>query len=565
MMGDMTPVDRPGEKLRDEDAHLQLAKILASPAFQASERLKALLAHIVEQTLAGNTNGLLGKNIQQDVCGGIGADAEGGSSTVRVEIGRVRRRLHEYYDTDGKMDRVRIDIPKGAYTASFAIQETAPSPLSGARKTVAGRHRSLALLAALVTVLVMLSVGAGWFWHQRDTRQSGGVPVVAVMPLEQLGTAYPLGDIFAGIVADLVTDLSRVSGLRVISTASSGKLASGSIDLVDAGRRLGASHLVHGTVQFDGTKFRLNLGLFQMRNNHEIWAQRFEFSDAQRFAAQTKIAEQVSRSLPVVLGSARKRLSTTGLASDKARLLYRQSKDLMNPPTDTARAAVAKSMLQKVIETDPGSALGYAGLAYAMASTAWFRPPADLARVLSEVERLAGLALERDPGAAPAYVGLCIVALINRQFAVATENCGTAVAVQPSNDLAHAFNGLIHVYSGRMDQGVDSLLLALNLNPLEPRTGYLNMLGQAYFHDGQYELALEAFQRSVREGGPVGPHIVTYLAATHAATGDKAAARATLRQIDRFGNDFAFEGWLRRTFKDAKEAERASRLLSELN
>ena len=354
-----------------------------------------------------------------------------------------------------------------------------------------------------------------------------------------------------------MTDLSSVRGLRIISLASSSRFDGESHDFEEIGNRLGATHLVYGSIQHEGSGFRINLHLHRVADGSQIWAKRFDYEDRNRLRTQGEIARAVSRALSVTLTSAEKTvLGQKGVRSAKALALYRQAKELHNPPTNPALFDVATKLLSRVIDLDPDSAIGYAGLAFVLAENAWFRPPDNLQERLKKVELLAARSLRIDPYAARALIALCLVNLIRQDHDTALEHCEAAVAAKPSDDTARAYFGLIQAYSGDPQAGTESLKIALALNPLDPRTGYLNMLGQTYFHSGKYQRALDSFQQSVNEAGPVGPHIYSYLTASYAALDNNEAARRALDELARFEKTFSIEAWLRRTFRDPKEADR---------
>jgi hypothetical protein len=106
-----------------------LDRILASPCFVQSERQQRFLKFIVSETLAGHTDRLKGYTIaievfDRDVNFDPGIDA-----IVRVEAARLRAKLREYYDREGRTDPVRFELPKGAYLIrmEWRAPETMPS------------------------------------------------------------------------------------------------------------------------------------------------------------------------------------------------------------------------------------------------------------------------------------------------------------------------------------------------------------------------------------------------------------------------------------------------------
>jgi len=98
---------------------MQLARILASSGFAASERLSGFLRYVVEQALAGQA--VKETLIGVEVFGrkpGYDPRLDG---VVRVEAVKLRLRLREYYEIAGAGDPVRIDLPKGGYVPSFEL------------------------------------------------------------------------------------------------------------------------------------------------------------------------------------------------------------------------------------------------------------------------------------------------------------------------------------------------------------------------------------------------------------------------------------------------------------
>ena len=102
----------------------ELDRILASPRFDASERNRSFLTHVVEEALAGRTERIKAYTVATEV---FGRDARFDAqldSIVRIEAGRLRRSLERYYLTDGRASRLRIDIPRGGYAPVFVSLET---------------------------------------------------------------------------------------------------------------------------------------------------------------------------------------------------------------------------------------------------------------------------------------------------------------------------------------------------------------------------------------------------------------------------------------------------------
>ncbi|WP_412555289.1 tetratricopeptide repeat protein [Shimia sp. MIT1388] len=102
-----------------EDVTNALNRILISPSFKEAERLKSFLQYVVTETLEGRERQLLGKNIVSDVYGRTSDHDATTVNVVRVDAGRLRRRLDSYYANEGAGDAVRITVPKGGYAPVF--------------------------------------------------------------------------------------------------------------------------------------------------------------------------------------------------------------------------------------------------------------------------------------------------------------------------------------------------------------------------------------------------------------------------------------------------------------
>ncbi len=136
--GATTPIS--GDSIR-----VHLEKILASPRFAQSGRLKRFLRFSVEEALAGRAENLKEYTLALEVFDRAASHDPGSDPIVRVEARRLRARLKEYYETEGLNDHIRIDIPKGAYIPIF--QRVAP-PARPWRNIALGIAASAILIAA---------------------------------------------------------------------------------------------------------------------------------------------------------------------------------------------------------------------------------------------------------------------------------------------------------------------------------------------------------------------------------------------------------------------------------
>jgi hypothetical protein len=110
-------------EIPQEVVEKHLERVLASPGFARNERLSRFLRYIAQEELNGRGSELKESLIGVEVFGRKPGFDPKQDSTVRSEAARLRARLAEYYDDDGKSDTLVIELPKGGYIPRFRPSE----------------------------------------------------------------------------------------------------------------------------------------------------------------------------------------------------------------------------------------------------------------------------------------------------------------------------------------------------------------------------------------------------------------------------------------------------------
>jgi adenylate cyclase len=232
----------------------QLDRILHSVPFQHSPRRQRFLEFIVSETLAGRT--VKGYDVALEVFGRLETFDAAVDPVVRVEAGRLRDKLREYYSTEGEGDPIRIDLPKGTYTPQIKFRhEDAPQirPQNGRPKI------------------------------------SSTVPSVAVLPFDDLSAEQNLGYLGDGVAEDIITALSRFPDSAVVARTSSFTYKGKAVDIRQVGQELGVGYVVEGSVRKDGNRLRIVSQLIDSKNGEHVWAQRFDRSGIDPWALQDEV------------------------------------------------------------------------------------------------------------------------------------------------------------------------------------------------------------------------------------------------------------------------------------
>ena len=262
----------------------QLARILASPGFLSTLRLRRFLSFVVDQTLAGNEKRIKAASIAFDVFDRDANFDPQNDTIVRVEARRLRRRLDAYYQIHGRTDPILIEIPRGSYVASFRPNTSAKARLVS---DAIGNEPSNLLPAA-------------------------STPVIAVLPLKNVGSASSAQELADGLTEDIVTNMSRIAGLRVISHRSSAAFDDGNTDPLRAGVVLGATHLLMGSFQCEDAQVRIHARLIDVGTSYQLWADRFDCALDHILSTQLKIAREVGIALSATFAHSKTPLSVMG-------------------------------------------------------------------------------------------------------------------------------------------------------------------------------------------------------------------------------------------------------------
>lgn len=414
-------------------------------------------------------------------------------------------------------------------------------------------------IALLAGVGLAIAAGAAYYYYARHSEPAAEAAVdaasvrpsdwvtITVLPFEALGPDGDHAYLARGISDTLVTDLSRLSDLRVIQP-------SGAANESTAGQ---ARYRVSGSVQRDSGALRINVRLTDTRTGEQLWSGRFERPFGDLFSIQDEIIARLVELLPARISDAErerlaKRYTTSLQAYDD--FLRAQSLFLVRRSEENERA---RALYRKALEADPNFARAYAGLALTYAMEYRLRPSAlDRALQLAETARLV------DPDIPEVYWALGFVNTQSRRHDKAIEALERATRLEPSFADGYALLGGIYTYVGEPAKSIPLLRTAMRLNP---DGGYLYflLLGRAYLFEGDVEQALINLRAAVK-GNPVDLESRVYLAAALVAAGDASGARWEADEIRAVAPSFSAGGWLQTyPMTDVDQKKRLLALLGE--
>jgi TolB-like protein len=225
----------------------------------------------------------------------------------------------------------------------------------------AHRRRNLILLIAAG---VIVSAAAGFFLLPRVSAHKIDKSI-AVLPFQNLSSDPENAFFGDGIQNDILTNLSKISDLKVISRMSVMPYrGDGARNAREIGKALGVATLLEGSVRRAGNRVRVSVQLINADGDEHIWAEDYDRDLTDVFAIQTDLAQKIAHTLQAKLSANEKaRLDRRPTANPEAYLLYVQAHDYAST-VDMSRDSSLKAepLFEQAIKLDPNFALAFAGL-----------------------------------------------------------------------------------------------------------------------------------------------------------------------------------------------------------
>ncbi len=200
---------------------------------------------------------------------------------------------------------------------------------------------------------------------------------VAVLPFENLSSDKENAFFAQGIQDEIITTLSKISGLRVISRTSTARYSSAPENLPEIARQLRVSNVLEGSVQKAGDRVHINVQLIQADNDAHLWAQSYNRELTDIFGVEAEVAKSIAQSLQATLSPQEKaRVETKPTTNPDAYVLYLRARDYQTRPDNFLQDFKSAAQLYKqAIGLDPNFALAHARLSAVMSQIYhWFEP-----------------------------------------------------------------------------------------------------------------------------------------------------------------------------------------------
>jgi adenylate cyclase len=361
---------------------------------------------------------------------------------------------------------------------------------------------------------------------------------IAVLPFANM-SGDPEQEYFAdGISEDIITALSKISGLFVIARNSSFTFKGKNVHVGEVGKKLGVRFILEGGVRKAGNRVRITAQLVDASSAGHIWAERYDRELTDVFAVQDEVTKEIVAALALNLTiGEEQQLTGEHTSSPEAYDSFLRGRELWHLQTKETNAE-ARVALQRAIELDPNFAPAYALLAITHMRdylNQWSPSPS---LSLEEGYKVAQEAVGRSDRDPYAHWALGSLYLWLRRHDEAERELRRAISLNPSFSLGYTLLGLTLHYSGGSEEALHYFERAIALDPYTDV--YLHFQSQAYFQLGRYEKAVEVLKRRLTRHPDTDISRVL-LAASFGHLGRTDEARAQWQEVFRINPKYSLE------------------------
>ena len=385
----------------------------------------------------------------------------------------------------------------------------------------------------LTAILIAAVAGAIYFaraWQPSDSAQpavADTAPSIAVLPFVNM-SPDPDQEYFSdGITEDLITNLSRIDGLRVISRTSVMRYKTRETQLADIAAQFDVKYILEGSVRRAGNELRITAQLIDAARDVHLWSETYDRELTGIFEIQSEIAAHIADALQQHLSAEHQaRIAGGGTGSMAAYDLVLRGMEYLNRAGagDVRKYPPAMNFFRHALNADAEYARAYIGISRV------FRLHVGLPVTVRMDSALyyARKAVSLEPELPDAVAALGFAHLVAGELPGAEEAFGRVLELDPNH--AEAMSGMARFFSrsGRFDQAVRWEQRALDVDPSSATR--LVHLGDFLFDLGDLDGAQAAYERAL-DFAPDFPQPAYLLAMIHLIRGDEERAEQRMRAL----------------------------------
>jgi serine/threonine protein kinase/tetratricopeptide (TPR) repeat protein len=423
-----------------------------------------------------------------------------------------------------------------------AVAPVSPPAISAARTPPLQRKWLLGVAAAALVVVAALLLSLNVAGVRDRLLTAVGAPVsrrsvptpkiesIAVLPLANL-SGDPEQEYFSdGMTEELITNLGKISALRVISRTSVMRYKGTKKPLPEIARELNVDAVVEGTVQRSGNHVRITASLLHAPTDRHLWAESYDRDLKDVLALQSEVARAIAAEIKITLTPQEQtRLTPTRPVNPEGYAAYLRGRFYRSRAGPEGRQRATEYFL-RAIQIDAGYALAYAGLAEAYAALGNAEVLGIYPQETMAKAREAALkALSLDDSLAEGHTALGSVKLFYEwDWAGAERAFERAFELNPNYVDTYHWSSHLKAVQGRREESLRASLRALELDPLSTQMGV--HLAWHYLMARQYDEAIQACRKTL-EVQPESVETLDFLGRSYAAKGWHKEAIAEFRKV----------------------------------
>jgi adenylate cyclase len=410
------------------------------------------------------------------------------------------------------------------YRVSITPGQSIPPPEQNSKIGSSSNKLQIATFAviALVAVTVLFYFFAPWETGKEKAQVGSTIPLedklsIAVLPFTNMSNDEEQEYFVDGMTEDVITDLSKLSGLFVIARNSVLTYKDRSPEVQQVAEELGVKYVLQGSVRRAGDQLRINAQLVNAETGKHLWAERYDRQLQSIFAIQDEIAASIVQALKIQLGTEEEEaLKARATINFEAYDLFLKGQRSFSSRT-RENISEAVSMYRKAIELDPEFSRAYGATAVAM--TFQYRrgftdTPLETMNLALELAQKAAAMNSNIP---QVYWSLGYVHLFRKEYDKAIQAVQDAIQISPNYADAYGLLSLIYNHQGNPNGAIENITKGMKLNPYYSYD-YPYNLGRAQYLAGRYEEAIDNLNKAL-EKNETAPTPRIYLIASYVKAG----------------------------------------------
>jgi adenylate cyclase len=291
-------------------------------------------------------------------------------------------------------------------------------------------------------------------------------PSIAVLPFTNMSDDKEQEYFSDGITEDIITDISKISGLFVVARNSTFTYKGKAVKIRQVAEDLGVRYVLEGSVRRANEKIRITAQLIDALTGNHVWADRYDRDLNDIFSVQSEVAKQVAKALAVTLkANENERFFQQYTTNIEAYDAFLQARRTVDKPSK-GNILRGEQLFKRVIELDPNFTGGYAGLSFNYSVQIRFQYSSSPTEQLARAFELANKAIEIDRGYVWGHIALGGAHLAKGDARAAVDAVRYALTLEPNGYEANLFMGFYLQFAGEADLAVKHLLVAKRLSPI---------------------------------------------------------------------------------------------------